>query len=73
MKTDKPELEKTTLIFAQDGDGGQDEPDTAQEIKIETENIGGGDYYVISTSRWAFENIEDLVKLLKHIKIRKEK
>lgn len=73
MKTDKPELEKTTLIFAQDGDEGQDEPDTAQEIKIETENIGGGDYYVISTDRWAFDNIEDLVKLLKHITLRKEK
>ena len=71
MKTDKFELEKTTLIFSQDGDSSQEEPDNPQEIKIETENEGAGDYYIISTQRWSFTDIEDFVELLKRITLRK--
>ena len=73
MKSDNPNLEKTTLIFSQNGDSNQTEPDNAQEITIETENAGAGDYYIISTTRWAFDSVDDLVKLLKRITPRKEK
>lgn len=35
-----------------------------QFLKIKTENGGGGDFYVIETERWAFDNIPELVTIL---------
>ena len=66
-------LEKKTLVFSQDGDQCQDEPDTSQEITIETENGGDGDFYVIKTDRWAFDKIDDMVKLLKLLSAKEDK
>ena len=39
-----------------------------QELSIEIANGGGGDYFVLKTDRWAFENIEDVEILLKMFK-----
>jgi len=66
-------LEKKTLVFSQDGDQCQDEPDTSQEITIETENAGAGDFYIIKTDRWAFDKIDDMVKLLKLLSAKEDK
>lgn len=35
-----------------------------QYLTIKTQNGGGGDFYVIETERWAFDNIPELVKVL---------
>ena len=36
-----------------------------QYITIKTQNGGGGDFYVIDTERWAFDNIPELITILK--------
>lgn len=36
-----------------------------QFITIKTQNGGGGDFYVIETERWAFDNITELITTLK--------
>ena len=48
-----------------------------QYLTIKTQNGGGGDFYVIETERWAFDNIPELIGILmkfytKHKKIIKE-
>lgn len=35
-----------------------------QYLTIKTQNGGGGDFYVIETERWAFDNIPELVTTL---------
>jgi hypothetical protein len=51
------------MTFTQDGDCC----DTNQEqyITIKTQNGGGGDFFVIETERWAFDNIPELITILK--------
>ena len=59
------EKKKSTLLyqefqmtFSQDADccdGGD------QFLTIKTQNGGGGDFYVIETERWAFDNISDII------------
>ena len=48
-----------------------------QYLTIKTQNGGGGDFYVIETERWAFDNIPEIIGVLmkfykKHKKIQKE-
>jgi hypothetical protein len=59
------------MTFTQDADccDGNE-----QYLTIKTQNGGGGDFYVIETERWAFDNIPELVQTLmrfynKHKKI----
>lgn len=64
------------MVFTQDDDCV--EGDGGQILEIKTQNGGGGDFYVISTERWAFDNIEDLIEILKqfqekHNKVRIDK
>ena len=59
------------VTFAQDADCCTSED---QYITIKTDNGGGGDFFVIETERWAFDNIPELVQTLmrfynKHKKI----
>jgi len=35
-----------------------------QYLTIKTQNGGGGDFYIIETERWAFDNIPELVTTL---------
>ena len=47
------------MTFTQDSDccdSGE-----GQFLKIKTENGGGGDFYIIETERWAFDNIPEFV------------
>ena len=62
------EMKKSTLLyqefqmtFTQEADccDGAD-----QFLTIKTQNGGGGDFYVIETERWAFDNIPELVTTL---------
>ena len=72
MPTDKPKPEKKTLVYSQDGDSSQENED-CQEITISTENGGAGDFYIISTNRWAFDKIADFVDLLKQLAVKEAK
>ena len=53
------------LTFTQDTDCCSSED---QFITIKTQNGGGGDYFVINTDRWAFDCIENLVRILYEFK-----
>jgi hypothetical protein len=41
------------------------DPGDGQFLTIKTENGGGGDFFVIETKRWAFDNIPELITTLK--------
>jgi hypothetical protein len=41
-----------------------------QFLTIKTENGGGGDFFVIETQRWAFDDIGELVKILMKFQIK---
>lgn len=63
------------VVYSQDNDCMDEDQVNGQFLDIKIENGGGGDFYVMSTNRWAFEKIEDLVQILqqfieKHNKIR---
>lgn len=80
MKNDKIDILGQTfeITFTQDNDcveGG----DLGQFLKIKTADGGGGDFFIIETERWSFDDIEEFIRLLyifkeKHDKIKiKEK
>lgn len=50
------------MTFTQDGDCC--DTNHEQYITIKTENGGGGDFFVIETERWAFDNIPELITTL---------
>lgn len=41
-----------------------------QTLEIETEDNGGGAYFVIKTERWAFDNVQELIDTLNDFKRR---
>ena len=43
----------------------ENEPDTEDNLKLSICHQVAGFYYVLESKRWAFNNIEELVKLLK--------
>ena len=49
--------------YMQDSDGM--DTDQMQDLKIEIANCGDDPYFVISTRRWAFNDISELIKVLK--------
>jgi hypothetical protein len=50
------------MTFTQDADCC----DTRDQfLTIKTQNGGGGDFYVIETERWAFDNVKELIMTLK--------
>jgi hypothetical protein len=50
------------MTFTQDADCC----DTRDQfLTIKTQNGGGGDFYVIETERWAFDNVTELIMTLK--------
>jgi hypothetical protein len=58
------------MTFAQDSDCCTTED---QFLKIKTDNGGGGDFYIIETTRWAFDTIDELVEILNRFKEKHEK
>jgi hypothetical protein len=51
------------MTFTQDSDCC--DSGDGQFLTIKTQNGGGGDFYVIETQRWAFDNITELIMTLK--------
>ena len=52
-------------VYSQQSDEMQPVNDADQMIEISTEDAGAGTYFVIKTNRWAFDNPEELMKLIK--------
>jgi len=54
-------VNKVLVEYIQEADSNSD---GLQLIEVSTEDAGGGVFYVLKTERWAFDNINDLVKVL---------
>jgi hypothetical protein len=74
--SDKPFVisQEFSMTFTQDKDCCSLED---QFITIKTQNGGGGDFFVIETDRWAFDRLEELMRILykfkhEHDKIKRE-
>jgi len=67
-KGDEVSLVKLTAEYNQEPDDSSN--GEVQELKITTEDAGGGTYYVIETKRWAIDKVEDLVFILEDFKKR---
>jgi hypothetical protein len=56
-------------IYVQKSDSNDDD-DKFQELKINTQDAGGGNYFAIETKRWSFDNVDGLIEVLKDFKNR---
>jgi hypothetical protein len=54
-------LNKVSVEYTQEADNNSDE---LQFLEVSTEDVGAGVYYIIKTERWAFDNLNDLMKVL---------
>jgi hypothetical protein len=59
---DSVELFSLSAIYTQDADSCSNE--TCQELELKTDDAGGGMYYVLSTKRWAFESVDEIVGII---------
>jgi hypothetical protein len=63
-------LFSSTLEFVQEKDTWDFDSDSVQDLKLEKIDAGGGDYYyILSSDRWAFDSIEELVSLIKKLDV----
>jgi hypothetical protein len=46
--------------------------DNMNELHLETQNDGAGDFFIMKTERWLFDDIDELIKTLKHFKTKKK-
>lgn len=58
-------VSRINLSYIQDADTNSD---GVQTLEIETQDSGTGHYFVMKTERWAFDDIDELVKLLEDFK-----
>ena len=56
-------LMELSATYTQDIDSNSEEP-ICHELIVTAEDAGGGMYYTISTRRWAFDDISELIELL---------
>jgi len=56
------------MTFTQDSDCC--DSGFGQFLKIKTQNGGGGDFFIIETERWAFDNIAELITVLKKFQMK---
>ena len=53
-----------TFNSGYDTQEADDNSSGVQLLEISTEDAGGGVYYILKTERWAFDNLNDLIKVL---------
>ena len=56
-------VNKVSVEYTQEADSNSDSLQF-QLLEVSTEDAGGGVYYVLKTERWAFDNLNDLIKVL---------
>ena len=54
-------MSEWSKTFEQEADGNDA---GEQYLKVKQEDCGGGPFYVIETERWAFDDIDELIRLL---------
>ena len=59
-----------SVTYTQNNDCCDEEREDGQNIEVHTEDGGGGAYFILSTKRWAFDNIEELIAILQDFKNR---
>lgn len=62
-------LDRVETLYSQAPDSC-DENKCEQELKVWNEDAGSGRFYVMSTERWAFDDIDDFILILQDIKSR---
>ena len=68
----KPSLYDMKATYLQEPDTESEIPEV-HELKIKTHGCGdSGIYYTISTGRWAFDDIDELIDILQDFKKRVE-
>ncbi len=60
---DKLGVSNVKVDYTQDADSMS--ADDFQTLSVEATDAGGGWFFVIQTERWAFDNIDEFVKILK--------
>ena len=82
MKTGLPNENKHVTLYdmqikyTQPADGNDNTGDDIQELRVKTETNHGSEddyYFVIKTNRWAFDEIDEVIELLKDFKNRFKK
>lgn len=64
-------IDKISITYYQEADDYDPEKDeNCQHLEVSTENNGVGRYLTIKTSRWAFDDPEDMKKILEDFKSR---
>lgn len=56
------QIDKVTVEYTQEAD---DVSNGIQTLEVSTDDAGAGKYFVIKTERWAFDNIEEIINLLR--------
>ena len=56
------------VIYMQKADSNDD--NEFQDLKINTQDAGGGNYFTIETKRWSFDDLDEFIKILKDFKTR---
>jgi hypothetical protein len=54
-------VNKVSVEYTQEADSSSD---GLQLLEVSTEDAGAGVYYILKTERWAFDNLNDLIKVL---------
>jgi hypothetical protein len=58
-----PKMVIDTIKFEQEPDGC--DSNISQTLTIRQEDAGEGSYWIMDTTRWAFDSVDELVKLLR--------
>lgn len=69
IKNNSIEIIEMKATYSQEQDSCSSEP-FGNYLQIETQDGGGGIYYVIKTERWAFDDIDELIVTLEDFKKR---
>lgn len=65
----KAEIEEMQVTYTQDNDSC-DTNSFPQQLKVSTDDAGGGKFIVISTERWAIDSIDELIEILNDFKLK---
>ncbi len=59
-----PTIDDVSITYIQDADCVSDS-DSIQTLKVYTENNGAGRFMVLETERWAIDDVEGIIEIIK--------
>lgn len=63
-KSNSITVNKMSIEYTQEVDALQDNEEDPQTLEISTCDAGAGTYFVLRSVRWAFNNADELIKIL---------